>query len=335
MVKSKHVAQIFKIHSDFYYLTTGNEIVECKVREVLKKKKTKIYVGDFVEFEDNVITSVLKRKNYIARPSVANLDQIIIVSALKEPDLDFTQMNRYLAFCEYYKIPAVLCFNKNDLKWDKKLRDKIENIYNPLGYKTIFTSAKEHKGLKTLETALKDKTSVLCGNSGVGKSSIINAINPNVNLRTKEISEKTQRGTHTTRHCEIIEIEQNTRIVDTPGFSNLKFDFLLPQDVDKLFKEIYPFRKDCKYKNCLHINEDGCAVLGNLKSIDETRYKSYIEFVNEAKSYKEKIKYEGKKIETTQKSLKDKEFVKLNEHKRQSSRNTLKQQLNKEIEQYK
>lgn len=324
--------QIYKIHSDFYYVDDGTSFYECKVREVLKKQREKILVGDFVEFENGVIKNIIPRKNFIKRPSVANIDQVIIVSALKEPDLDLHQLNRYIALAKYYNIPTTLCFNKDDLKWNRHLREKIKNIYEPLGYKIVYTSATEHKGLKNFEHVLDNKTSVLCGNSGVGKSSLINAINPNLNLRTKQVSEKTQRGTHTTRHCEIIKLNDTSRIVDTPGFSNARFDFLLPADVDLLFPEIAQYRDECKYSDCLHINEDGCNVLNNIEKIDPTRYESYLAFVDEAKEYKERIKYEGKKQEHAKKVVHNRQIAKISEKKRQSARNTLKQQIYKEIE---
>ena len=158
--------QIYKIHSDFYYVDDGVNSFECKIREVLKKQKEKILVGDFVEFENGVITNLIERKNFIRRPSVANIDQIIIVSALKQPDLDLHQLNRYIALAKYYNIPTVLCFNKEDLKWERQLGEKIKKIYSPLGYKIVFTSATEHKGIKNFEKLLDGKTSVLCGNSG-------------------------------------------------------------------------------------------------------------------------------------------------------------------------
>ena len=327
--------QIYKIHSDFYYVDDGVNSFECKIREVLKKQKEKIIVGDFVEFENGVIKKIIHRKNYIKRPSVANIDQVIIVSALKEPDLDLHQLNRYIALAKYYKIPAVLCFNKDDLKWDKHLGENIKNIYEPLGYKIVYTSATEHKGIKNFEKLLEGKTSVLWGNSGVGKSSLINAINPDLNLRTKNVSEKTQRGTHTTRHCEIIKINNSSRIVDTPGFSNVRFDFILPADVDLLFEDIAGFRDNCKYSDCLHINEDGCNVLDNIDKIDSTRYESYLAFIDEAKEYKEKIKFEGKKEEHSKKIVHNKQIAKISEKKRQSARNTLKQKIYKDIENYK
>lgn len=239
--------QIYKIHSDFYYVRKGAEVFECKVRDVLKKAKEKILVGDFVEFNNGYVEKILPRTNYIARPSVANIDQIIIVSALKHPDLNLVQLNRYIALAKYYNIPTILCFNKEDLEIDENLKPEILNIYEKLGFKIVFTSATEHQGIKAFEELLEGKISVLCGNSGVGKSSLINAINPTLNLRTKSVSEKLQRGTHTTRHCEIIKINDNSSIVDTPGFSNVKFDFIMPADVDLLFEEMIPLRDGCKY----------------------------------------------------------------------------------------
>lgn len=324
--------QIYKIHSDLYYVQKGKTSFECKVREVLKKQREKIVVGDFVEFSDGVITKILPKKTFIPRPSVANVDQIVIVSALKHPDLDFNQLNRYIALAKYYKIPAVLCFNKEDLGLEDSMQDKILAIYEVLGYKIVFTSAIEKRGIEGLRKVLKGKVSALCGNSGVGKSSLVNALNPNVNLRTKSVSEKLKRGTHTTRHCEIILLDENTSIVDTPGFSNVRFDFILPHEVDLLFDEMLQYRDFCKYGNCLHINEDNCEVLKNIENIDETRYLSYVEFVKEALEYKEKIKYNGVKQETSQKYNNNKVYVKISSKKRQASRNTRKQMIYKEIE---
>ena len=323
--------QIYKIHSDFYYVVSCGETFECKIREVLKKQKEKILVGDFVEFENGHINKILPRNNFIKRPSVANVDQIIIVSALKEPDLDLHQLNRYIALAKYFNIPAVLCFNKEDLKWDKHLKEKNKKIYEPLGYKIAYTSATEHKGIKAFEKILDGKTSVLCGNSGVGKSSLVNSINPDLNLKTKSVSEKTQRGTHTTRHSEIININDNSRIVDTPGFSNVRFDFILPADVDLLFEDIAKYRDGCKYSDCLHINENDCNVLDNIDKIDDTRYESYLQFIEEAKDYKEKVKYEGKKEEQSKKVVHNKTIAKISDRKRQSARNTLKQNVYKEL----
>ena len=325
--------QIIKIHSDFYYVTdsSNNKTFECKLREVIKKTKQPVYVGDFVEFKNGAIEKILPRKNYIPRPSVSNIDQVVIISAIKEPDLSFSQLNRYVSFAKYHKIPAVLCFNKNDLSFDDTMIEKVFSIYEPLGYDILFTSALENLGLEEFKDVLTNKTSVLCGSSGVGKSSIINAIS-GLNLRTKEISDKTKRGTHTTRHCEIISLDKNTRIVDTPGFSNLKFDFILPNEVDLLFDEISCYKKDCKYADCLHISENGCSVIEHINKIDNTRYQSYLEFVTEAKDYKEKIKYQGVKTESSHKKVNNELTVKISSRKREQARNTKKQKIYKDIE---
>ena len=323
--------QIFKIHSDFYYVYSDGVLHECKLREILKKQGIKPLAGDYVLFENNAVTEILERKNYIPRPAVANVDQIVIVSALKEPELSYLQLNRYIAFAEYYKITPVLCFNKDDLISADDIIKQIKGIYEPLGYKVLFTSAKEKDGISELTEVLADKISALCGTSGVGKSSLINAINPELALRTKSVSEKTQRGTHTTRHCEIIQIGK-FRIIDTPGFSNLKFDFLLPQYVDILFVEMREYRKHCKYPDCLHLSEDDCSVLANLDKIDKTRYDSYVEFVKEAREYKNKIKYEGNKVEERSKFSGEKRLAKISAKSRNSARKTKKQNIYKEIE---
>lgn len=336
--------QILKIHSDFYYVKLDNvtELTECKVREVLKKQKTKIFVGDFVECSDinssrntAVIEKVLQRKNFLTRPSVANVEQVVIISAIKEPDLNFEQLNRYISFAKHHKIKTKLCFNKNDLSQDDSVIEKVFEIYEPLGFDIIFTSALENIGVDDFKELLKNKTTAFCGNTGVGKSSLINAIAPGLNLRTKEVSEKTSRGVHTTRHCEIIEIKHGKRpirIIDTPGFSNLKFDFLLPTQIDELFDEIKQHKQDCKFKDCLHIDEEGCNVLKHIDEIDISRYQSYLAFVQEAQEYKERISTESLKKESAQKESLNKQVVKISTRKRQAARNTLKQNLYKNLE---
>ena len=285
---NKFSGQVYKIHSDFYYVNSNDEIFECKIREVLKKQDQKIYVGDFVDIENGYITNIHPRQNFIPRPAAANVNQVVIVSAVQEPALDFHQLNRYIAFAEYYNLDIKLCFNKNDLSSDDKLIEKVFSIYEPLGYDIVFTSALEGLELDEFEELMDGKISVLCGQSGVGKSSLINSLNPEFELKTKNVSEKTQRGTHTTRHCEIMKISDRIRIIDTPGFSNLKFDFLLPQDVYKLFREFRPYQNCCKYQNCLHIHEDGCKIKENIEKFAPERYESYLEFVKEANEYKEK-----------------------------------------------
>ena len=323
--------QVFKIHSDFYYVNFENKIYECKIREILKKQKEKILVGDFVEFENGAISKIYERKNFLTRPSVANISQVVIVSAVKEPDLNFEQLDRYICFAKYHKIKTKLCFNKNDLSQDDSLIEQVFSIYEPLGFDIVFTSALEGIGIEDFKELLTGETTVFCGNSGVGKSSLINAVFPNLKLKTKEISEKTQRGTHTTRHCEIWE-KDDIRIIDTPGFSNLKFDFLMPNALAKLFNEIDQFADDCKFKNCTHTIENGCEVLKNIHKIAPSRYESYKNFLKEAFEYKEKVKFEGRKKESTQKISQNKNLAKISLQKRQTSRNNVKNQIYKDIE---
>ena len=338
--------QVFKIHSDFYYVNVKGDVYECKIREILKKQKEKILVGDFVELDEinknkAVINTIYPRKNFLTRPSVANVEQVIIISSIKEPDLNFEQLNRYICLAKYHKINTKLCFNKNDLSEDDSIIEKIFQIYEPLGFEIVFTSALEHLGIEDFVELIGTNLTVFCGNSGVGKSSLINSICPDLNLKTKQVSEKTSRGIHTTRHCEIITIgksekekgkRSSIKIIDTPGFSNVKFDFLMPNDVDNLFDEIKKYKSDCKFKDCLHINEEGCSVLANIEEIDLSRYQSYLSFVQESKEFKEKVKQQGTKEETAQKEGLNKKVAKISAKKREVSRSTFKQNIYKDIE---
>lgn len=323
--------QVFKIHSDFYYVKSDNEdlILECKLREVLKKQKLKIKVGDFVETDKGgAIKKLLKRKNTLERPCISNLDMVAVVSSLMEPDIDYIQLNRYLIFLKYHKIPVLLCFNKDDLMNESELvliKDKIKKIYEPLGYKTVFTSALYNDGLDEFKKLIKGKTIAFCGLSGVGKSSILNALNKSGNLKTGSVSEKNKRGRHTTRHCEIIEFDK-IKIIDTPGFSRLTFDFILPKDLGNLFDEIKKYKTKCKFSDCLHeAKDEGCNVIKNLDKIDSKRYESYINFLKEAKEFKQKVTYEGQKEEDSFKINQDKNFVKISSKKRFHSRRKINQ----------
>lgn len=331
------IGRIIKIFSDFYYVETKLGIVEAKLRTVLKKQLADVYTGDFVELEQldensmqAFIAKVVNRSNLITKPKVANISQVIIVSALKEPDLNLEQLNRYIAHCEYHKIKPVLCFNKEDINDDDSLKNDVINIYEPLNYKVIFTSALQKTGIEELKPVLKNNTSILCGSSGVGKSSLINALLNSSKLRTLPVSEKTKRGVHTTRHCELIDIDKNSFIVDTPGFSHLKFDFLLPYDVQNLFVEFSNHDYDCKYKDCLHISEDGCAYSDVTLNMADSRYESYKKFVCEAKEYEEKISKESIKNEENTKYNQNRIMTKISHKKRNLSRKSAKQRMYRE-----
>lgn len=337
------IGKIIKIHSDFYYVRIKKEniIFECKIREKLKKEKTEIFVGDTVKMEkipsgsnQGAITEILPRKNHLPRPSIANVDQVIVVAALSQSKLDFIQLNRYLCQAKLYDIPAVICINKSDLDETIKFKPKILDIYANLGYKIIFTSALTGFGINELTDALQSKVSVLSGMSGVGKTSLLNRIHPDLKLKTKDISAKTGKGTHTTRHVEILEIkaDKTLQVADTPGFSYLKFDTVIPSVINELFDEIKELSTGCNYSDCLHITEDGCNILASHSKIDSTRYESYKAFVQEAVEYKEKIRKEGHKEEKSSKSIDKgnkelKHLVKINAQARKKGRNTEKQKM--------
>jgi len=331
------IGRVIKIFSDFYYVETNEGIVEAKLRTVLKKQKEDVFTGDFVELEQfdksamqAFILKVVNRKNLISRPKVANISQVIIVSALKEPDLNFEQLDRYIAHCEYHNIQPVLCFNKEDIDDNEDLKKKISDIYLPLNYKILFTSALCRTGLDELAPLLNGNTTILCGSSGVGKSSLINALLNSSKLRTLPVSDKTKKGVHTTRHCELIEISDNSFLVDTPGFSHLRFDFLLPAEVQTLFTEFKGQNYSCKYKNCLHFNEDGCAYYSIIQNMPESRYSSYKKFVFEAKEYEEKISKISIKNEKSVKYNQNKIMTKISTKKRNISRKTVVQNIYKE-----
>ncbi len=325
-------AQVYKIHSDFYYVVNEkHDVFTCKLKDVLKKQKADVRVGDYVELssDNSFISKLLKRKNFLIRPKVANIDLALVMCSVKEPELDLTQLNRYLIYLKNFNIDCAICFNKEDLDDNPKYTEHlIKDIYEKLNYPLFFISAKEGMGLEKLLLFIKDKTIVLVGMSGVGKSTLSNKLNPSVNLRVSEVSKKTLRGSHTTRHVEIIECD-NFRIIDTPGFSNLKFDFILPNRLADLFDEFQKYKDKCKYSNCLHnvTEKDICGVYDNLDKIVKSRYESYLIFLSECMEYKEKISKRSIKHEEFKKQTGSTILTKISKHKRLGARNTLKQKI--------
>ena len=326
------IGQVYKIHSYFYYVKDKkHNILSCKVRDVLKKQKEEIVVGDFVELSDdlNFIVKRCERKNLLLKPKASNIDLAVVVASFKEPNLDYMQLNRYLIYLKSRNIDCVICINKEDL--EKELKEKISEIlriYSSLGYKIFIISAKENIGISDISDYITNKTIVLCGASGVGKTTLVNALFPDYCAKTNEVSSKTMRGRHTTRHCEIVE-GHNFKVIDTPGFSCLKFDFLLPGELIELFDDLKKYKSGCKYSNCLHNAEEKgiCSIVDNLDKIDESRYKSYLEFLKESLSYKKEISKKSIKEESNKKEISDRIYTKISKKKRDFSRKKQKQNI--------
>lgn len=269
--------KIIKIVSNLYSVQTNNEIVECRARGKFRKEEITPLVGDLckIDYENKYILEILPRKNSLNRPMIANVDAALIVASVKMPNLSLNLLDKMISIISINKITPVICFSKLDLL-DKNEKKSIKNLikyYKRIGYQVI-TNDK----FKKLNKVLKDKIVVITGQTGAGKSTLLNKINKNLNLKTDEISYSLGRGKHTTRHVELFKFK-NFYIADTPGFSSLDFKNITKEDIRDSFIE---FKSDCKYKNCMHIKEDGCKVKEQLnnKEIIESRYKNYLDFVS-------------------------------------------------------
>jgi len=280
---------ILKGIGGFYYVKHEDSIYECKARGIFKKRKITPLVGDRVsisiqseEEKLGVIEEIHPRKLEMIRPSVANVDQAVIVFSVKSPDPNINLMDKLLAMCEYMGLNAVLCFNKFDLLKDDEF-DHFYSMYENAGYKVLKTSTKINHGVDDLITVLKDKISVFAGPSGVGKSSLLNNVQPGLKLKTGALSDKIKRGKHTTRHSELIELATGGWVVDTPGFTSLDINYIELAELDTLFREFRDFNNQCRFNNCMHISEPGCAVIEALDEgdIHPSRYESYKYFYNQ------------------------------------------------------
>lgn len=223
----------------------------------------------------------LPRRNVLTRPRVANIDQLVVVMAFKNPDCDWQLVNRMLVLAEYEGLDSVLCLNKSDLLNKEELdfwRSELENFPYPF----IFTSAANQDGLEELEKKLSGCSSVFAGPSGAGKSSLLNAIQPGLSLQTGLISDKIKRGRHTTRQARLLMLENGGAVVDTPGFSRLDFTGISAEDLGSLFPEMESLRGNCAFRNCLHISEPDCAIIAAVgKTINRERYEYYKYFIKE------------------------------------------------------
>lgn len=278
---------IHKLLGGFYYVAEGQTIWCCRARGLFRKDEIKPVVGDEVllqpdplEANKGYIVEVLPRTSQLVRPSVANVNQAVIVFALTKPKPNFNLLDKLLVFCEVSGVEPVILFNKMDLDTSGELMAQIKAIYATSGYRIMVASTIVPEGTCELEETLKDRITVFAGPSGVGKSSLVNSIIPGIGLVIGEMSEKIERGKHTTRHTELIPLPFGGFVLDTPGFTSLEISeiegFEL-EDLKDLIPEFQNFQEACRFDDCQHINEPGCAVREALSNglIHPSRYESY------------------------------------------------------------
>ena len=282
---------ILKGIGGFYYVHTEEGIIEAKGRGAFKKDGITLCVGDEVEIEiidkekgKGVIEKIYPRKNCFIRPPIANVDVFVVVFAAKSPAPNFPIIDKFLVNAEKHGIEPIICINKKDLVSEEEI-EKIKNIYKD-SYKVVAVSTLEGEGLDEILPLIKDKKAALAGPSGVGKSSILNELHPSANMETGEVSKKTSRGKHTTRHVEIFQIQQGGMIYDTPGFTSFEMPDLDISELKDYYPEFEKLRGQCKYDNCYHIKEPNCAVRAAVKAgdIHILRYKAYLANVEELKN---------------------------------------------------
>lgn len=285
--------KIIKGVAGSYLVRCANqEIYECKARGVFRKKKEKPLVGDNVEIEildeaehTGTVSEIKERKNELIRPAVANVDRAMVIFAAASPNPSFPLLDRFLWMMEREGVEAGIVFNKVDLLCEEE-REAIRAVYEPTGYPFLFTSTKTGEGLLKIQEFLRGKTTTVAGPSGVGKSSLINACQKSVIMETGELSRKLERGKHTTRHLELIFVEEDTYIVDTPGFSSLFMPEEEKELVKEYFREFKPYAKECRFPDCMHMQEPDCRVKQAVADgkIHKSRYESYQSMFEEVKN---------------------------------------------------
>lgn len=306
---------IIKNTGSWYTVKTDDgRIVECKVKGNFRLKGIRstspVAVGDYVDIIMNpegtaLISTINDRKNYIIRKAsnlskqsqiiAANLDQALLIITIKQPETSTTFIDRFLAGAEAYRVPVVLVFNKTDLLNDdeRHYQQQMVTLYENIGYPCIEISAETGMGIDQLQTLLKQKVTLVSGNSGVGKSTLINAIIPHADQRTAEISYAHGTGMHTTTFSEMIELTEGGYLIDTPGIKGFGTFDIEPEELTSYFKEIFEFSKDCKFNNCTHTHEPGCAVLQAVENhyISVSRYQSYLNMLEDKDDSKYRAAY--------------------------------------------
>lgn len=284
--------KIIKGIAGFYYIyAEDGNVYECKAKGIFRKDNFKPLVGDNVEItvlneeeKEGSVTSILPRRNSLIRPAVANVDQAFLIFAMENPKPNFLLLDRFLIMMKQQEIPAVICFNKKDVG-EKEEMEKLYEIYTGCGYRVVLSSTYEGEGMDEIHEILKGKTTVVAGPSGVGKSSITNCMQGEVQMETGEISKKLKRGKHTTRHSQVIPVEKNTFLVDTPGFSSLYLTDMKEEELRDYFPEFVMYEPLCRFQGCMHIHEPGCAVKKALSEgkISQQRYDNYLALYEELK----------------------------------------------------
>ncbi|MDO4489935.1 MAG: ribosome small subunit-dependent GTPase A [Lachnospiraceae bacterium] len=282
--------KIIKGIAGFYYVdVVESGIYECKAKGIFRKKGQKPLVGDEVriqvldeETKTANIVELLPRKNELIRPAVANIDQAIVIFALKDPEPNRALLDRFLVMMEHVGVPVTICFNKCDLGHEEDL-EYWRRVYEHTGYSVLFCTALEEEGTERIRTLLEGKTTVVAGPSGVGKSTITNLMQTEIRMETGEISRKLQRGKHTTRHSQLIPISEGTYLVDTPGFTSLYTADMEKEQLKYCFPEFAEYEGECRFQGCVHVSEPGCAVKAALREgrISQERYENYQMFYEE------------------------------------------------------
>lgn len=288
--------KIIKGIAGFYYVHTqeGNCIYECKAKGIFRNQKLKPLVGDDVEIDTanqpegkGTIVRIYPRKNELIRPAVANIDQAMVIFAAAEPDPNLNLLDRFLIMMQKQKVNTIVCFNKLDIGKEHEI-NLLKETYQACGYDVFSTSMLHKDGLDGIYRLIKGKTTVLAGPSGVGKSTFINILQPEAHMETGSVSEKIKRGRHTTRHSELIYVEDNTYIMDTPGFSSLFINEIDKDELKNYFPEFTEYDEGCRFIGCSHLNEPGCAVKEALEEgkISKIRYDNYVTLYTELKNQK-------------------------------------------------